>query len=156
MSFPRHREIFPSDGGAGFATGTPAHRLDEFPAGYSLAGWSPPAPASASPAGSEYAVHPPCWSTTFQRTARCVLTICLTRGGKRTFMLNVENFNVKKYRCGKCSRVGPTLLDPLGFVLLITLGAAAAEFVAPAGYGIQFETTRMPRPDGRSCSDPTC
>jgi len=27
-----------------------AHRLDESPAGYSLGGWSPPEPASASPA----------------------------------------------------------------------------------------------------------
>ena len=41
MSFPRHREIFPSDGDAGFAANVPAHRLDEFPAGYSLAGCSP-------------------------------------------------------------------------------------------------------------------
>ena len=44
MSFPRHREIFPSDGGASPAANAPAHRLDEFPAGYSLAGWSPPEP----------------------------------------------------------------------------------------------------------------
>ena len=29
-----------------------AHRFDESPAGYSLAGWSPPEPASASPAQS--------------------------------------------------------------------------------------------------------
>jgi len=29
-----------------------AHRLDESPADYSLAGWSPPEPASASPAAS--------------------------------------------------------------------------------------------------------
>jgi transposase InsO family protein len=56
MSFFRHAEIYRSDGtpwtrkrkpaGAGL----PAHRLDESPAGYSLAGWSPPEPASASPA----------------------------------------------------------------------------------------------------------
>ncbi len=31
----------------------PTHRLDEFPAGYSSAGWSPPEPASDSPAGLE-------------------------------------------------------------------------------------------------------
>jgi hypothetical protein len=37
MSFPRHREIFPSDEDAGFAANVPAHRQDEFPAGYSLA-----------------------------------------------------------------------------------------------------------------------
>ena len=41
MSFPRHREIFPSDGSASLAANAPAHRLDEFPAGYSSAGCSP-------------------------------------------------------------------------------------------------------------------
>jgi transposase InsO family protein len=55
MSFFRHREIYRSDGkrkqnGKPAETGSPAHRLDESPAGYSSAGWSPPAPASASPA----------------------------------------------------------------------------------------------------------
>jgi len=33
-----------------------AHRLDEFPAGYSLTGCSPALPASASPAGVDDAV----------------------------------------------------------------------------------------------------
>jgi len=42
MSFLRHKEIYPFDGGASGKAGAPAHRLDEFPAGYSLAGWSPP------------------------------------------------------------------------------------------------------------------
>jgi len=53
MSFPRHGEIFPSDGGASPAANASTHRLDEFPAGYSWAGWSPPEPASASPTGAE-------------------------------------------------------------------------------------------------------
>ncbi len=77
MSFPRHREIFPSDGDAGFAANVPAHRLDEFPAGYSLAGCSPAWPASASPAGHQYAVMSSCRSRSFQRTANCVLTVCV-------------------------------------------------------------------------------
>ena len=58
MSFFRHKEIFRSD--VGFrVNGEPteasslAHRLDESPAGYSSAGWSPPEPASTSPAGDE-------------------------------------------------------------------------------------------------------
>ena len=54
MSFFRHAEIFPSDAGLQTEepaeTGSPDHRLDESPAGYSLAGWSPPEPTSASPA----------------------------------------------------------------------------------------------------------
>src|SRR5581483_10685545 len=49
MSFGRHEEIYPSDGGSTRAGSAPAHRLDEFPAGYSLAGCSPAEPASASP-----------------------------------------------------------------------------------------------------------
>src|SRR5688500_13833205 len=85
MSFMRHWEIYPSDGGADAIDHAPTHRADEFPAGYSLAGWSPPAPASASPAGSEYALQSSCRSTNFQRTATCVLTVCVTSGGKRTW-----------------------------------------------------------------------
>ena len=58
MSFFRHAEIYRSDGRTRLAgkpaeTGSPAHRLDESPAGYSSAGWSPPEPASASPAGND-------------------------------------------------------------------------------------------------------
>jgi transposase InsO family protein len=55
MSFFRHAEIYRSD--VGFKaegepahTGSPDHRLDESPAGYSSAGCSPAEPASASPA----------------------------------------------------------------------------------------------------------
>ena len=40
MSFKRHREIYPSDEDASL-TGAPAHRLDEFPVGYSLVGCAP-------------------------------------------------------------------------------------------------------------------
>jgi putative transposase len=59
MSFFRHREIYRSDvvsnvvsnrNGEPVETGSPDHRLDESPAGYSLAGCSPAEPASASPA----------------------------------------------------------------------------------------------------------
>jgi len=55
MSFFRHEEIYRSDVGSNVEgepaeTGSPDHRLDESPAGYSLAGCSPAEPASASPA----------------------------------------------------------------------------------------------------------
>jgi hypothetical protein len=55
LSFFRHQEIYRADVGSTgerepAETGSPAHRFDESPAGYSLAGWSPPEPASASPA----------------------------------------------------------------------------------------------------------
>jgi len=65
MSFFRHKEIFRSDvdsfeSGETADAASPAHRLDESPVGYSLAGWSPPEPASASPteghSGGEEAV----------------------------------------------------------------------------------------------------
>lgn len=54
LSLFRHEEIFRSDVGSK-PVGEPAkpaspnHGLDESPAGYSSAGWSPPEPASASP-----------------------------------------------------------------------------------------------------------
>jgi putative transposase len=55
MSFFRHEEIDRSDVGSKTErepaqAGSPDHRLDESPAGYSLAGCSPAEPASASPA----------------------------------------------------------------------------------------------------------
>jgi transposase InsO family protein len=54
MSFFRHREIYQSDvvskaKGESAETGSPDHRLDESPSGYSSAGCSPAEPASASP-----------------------------------------------------------------------------------------------------------
>src|ERR1700693_2367028 len=59
MSFLRHRQIYQSDVAfvpdwrRGRLRLRPRpHRLDEFAASYSLAGWSPPEPTSASPAGS--------------------------------------------------------------------------------------------------------
>ena len=64
--------------------GAPAHRLDEFPAGYSLAGCSPAEPASASPAGRQYAVKSFCRSRIFQRPVNSVLTVCVSRGGKHS------------------------------------------------------------------------
>jgi transposase InsO family protein len=65
MSFFRHEEIYRSDvrstgKGDPAQTGSPDHRFDESPAGYSSAGCSPAEPASASPAevhcGTEEAV----------------------------------------------------------------------------------------------------
>jgi transposase InsO family protein len=53
LSFSRHEEIFQSDVSHEKKPpegGSPNHRLDESPAGYSLPGWSPPEPDSASPA----------------------------------------------------------------------------------------------------------
>ena len=59
MSFFRHEEIYrpmwdSSRRSLGAITAVaPTHRLDEFPTGYSSAGWSPPEPASASPADDD-------------------------------------------------------------------------------------------------------
>ena len=55
VSFFRHEKIYRSDAGPDpegepADTGSPDHRLDESPTGYSLAGCSPAEPASASPA----------------------------------------------------------------------------------------------------------
>src|SRR5450759_3854705 len=73
-------EIFPSDGGANLAANTPAHRLDEFPAGYSLAGCAPAEPTAASPADHHFAGSSFRRTMSFHRTASCGLTGCLSRG----------------------------------------------------------------------------
>jgi putative transposase len=49
VSFWRHEKIYRSDNEKPTQAGSPHHRLDESSVGYSLAGWSPPEPASASP-----------------------------------------------------------------------------------------------------------
>ena len=53
MSFFRHGEIYRWDekqgNGEPDRSSPPPHPIDESPVGYSLAGWSPPEPASASP-----------------------------------------------------------------------------------------------------------
>ena len=83
MSFLRHREIYPFDEGVVAPDHASAHRLDGFPAGYSLAVCTPAWPAFASPTDSEYAVESSRRSTAFHRTANSVLTICFRRGGER-------------------------------------------------------------------------
>src|SRR6266516_2531993 len=76
MSFLRHEEIFPSDGGASFAANASAHRLDEFPAGYSLAVCSPAWPASASPASRS--VQSSCLAGNRKPANRNLSLICLS------------------------------------------------------------------------------
>ena len=83
MSFLRHPEIYPPMRARPHSTAPPTHRLDEFPAGYSLAGCAPAVPASASPARAYSEVQLFCRSRTFHRTATSVLTGCLTPGDKR-------------------------------------------------------------------------
>jgi putative transposase len=63
MSFPRHGEIYRSwkkrrgrprkGSGEPVQPSSPAHRIDESPVGYSLTGWSPPVPVSASPTAAQ-------------------------------------------------------------------------------------------------------
>jgi hypothetical protein len=84
MSFLRHLEIYPSMEAQTDAAHAPAHRLDEFPTSYSWTGCAPAEPASASPAEHQYAIQSFCRSRIFQRTANRVLTVCVSRGGKRT------------------------------------------------------------------------
>jgi hypothetical protein len=58
VSFNGMGKSFQNDRGVDSKTDAPAHRLDEFPAGYSLTGCSPAEPAFASPAGVDYASGP--------------------------------------------------------------------------------------------------
>ena len=68
VSFPRHGEIYRSwkrrrgrprkRNGEPVATSSPTHPIDESPVGYSLTGWSPPEPVSASPTAAQSAGEP--------------------------------------------------------------------------------------------------
>jgi putative transposase len=68
VSFPRHGEIYrswkrrrgrpPKTNGGPVLPGSPPHRIDESPVGYSLTGWSPPEPVSASPTEDHPAGEP--------------------------------------------------------------------------------------------------
>jgi len=71
----------PSDGNAGIVAAVPAHRLDEFPVGYSSASCTPALLASASPTGPDYALKSYCWATTFQRPGeQCLNWLSHARG----------------------------------------------------------------------------
>jgi hypothetical protein len=60
-----------------------AHRLDEFPAGYSSADCSPAGSASASPTVDHFALMSSRRSILFCRTVNSVLTVCLSSGDQR-------------------------------------------------------------------------
>jgi hypothetical protein len=57
-----------------------AHRTDEFPDGYSLAGCAPAEPAAASPSGAHLATKSFRCTMQFQPTVSSALTVCLTPG----------------------------------------------------------------------------
>src|SRR5215470_565926 len=86
MSFSRHEEIYrpmsswSSTPRRSSSDRPEAHRYDEFPAGYSLAGCAPAEPAFASPAGAHRVADSSGSTIEKQRTARSVLTACLTQG----------------------------------------------------------------------------
>jgi len=62
LSFSRHPEVYRwgkrQENGEPAQASPPPHLIDEPPAGYSLTGWSPPEPASASPAESHHPTTP--------------------------------------------------------------------------------------------------
>ena len=99
MSFLRHNEIYQSEEDAIIGDRALAHRLDEFPAGYSLAGCAPAEPASASPTVHHFAVSALHRTIENRRTANSVLTVCLTPGGKpRSAVERVQATDVMKDR----------------------------------------------------------
>src|SRR6185437_13440654 len=89
-SFFRHREIIRSDVIRSVRERrnrrSPAHRLDEFPVGYSSASCTPALRASASPTGIHSATQARRRQRSFQPTANCVLTFCATPGDNRRFV----------------------------------------------------------------------
>ena len=81
---------------------SPAHRLDEFPVGYSSASCTPAALASALPTGSHSAIQARRRPRSFQPTANSVLTFCATPGDKRRKLRKTSRQNA-----GTCSRHWP-------------------------------------------------
>jgi hypothetical protein len=83
----RVQEIFQSDVIRSFRERanrrSPAHRLDEFPVGYSSASCTPALLASAWPTGIHSATQARRRQTSFQPTANSVLTFCVTSGDNR-------------------------------------------------------------------------
>jgi len=96
MSFFMHKEIFRSDvdslhSGETVETISPAHRLDESPAGYSLAGWSPPEPASASPTEDDSGGDEAVWVAKFSEQQVCQFQIVSTEGSTRFCLILKAN-----------------------------------------------------------------
>jgi hypothetical protein len=95
MSFSRHGEIYRPMATAN-RLGRPgcghpsAHRYDEFPAGYSLAGCAPAEPASALPAGAHRAAEVVGSTMQKQRMANRLLSVCLTQGDNPSSSLRSE------------------------------------------------------------------
>jgi hypothetical protein len=92
MSFLRHGQIYQSDGlfvsalrRSRFGLRLRSHRFDEFAASYSLAGWSPPGPTSALPAGSTFKQP----AETFNHLLRRVATFSTGRMGNFQPVLTV-------------------------------------------------------------------
>ena len=87
MSFLRHREIFRSDVirlvRERRNRRSLAHRLDEFPVGYSSASCTPAELAPALPTGIHSATQARRRPRNFQPMANSVLTFCVTPGDNR-------------------------------------------------------------------------
>src|SRR6266568_2349391 len=94
MSLLRHDEIYPCDEGATTQGHALAHRMDEFRAGYSLAGYAPAEPASASPAGVHHAIPSVRRPSEMQRIENSVLTACLTQGDNPSKRLNLQHYSI--------------------------------------------------------------
>jgi FtsX-like permease family len=125
MSFFRHREIFRSDAirldEERRNRRSPAHRLDEFPVGYSSASCTPAALASASSTGIHSATQARRRPTYFQPTANSVLTFCVTPGDNRKESLSAERFRTWLLTC---FAIAALLLATLGIAGLLAYNAA--------------------------------
>ena len=99
-----------------------AHRLDELSAGYSLAGCSPAAPASAFPAVSEFGNRVARKSTIFQPTVSVPLCRCLSLGARGKSVLWRKK--------GTASRF--SLVEPLCFQHRWTVKIRGCPLFSPA------------------------
>jgi hypothetical protein len=135
MSFFRHREIFRSDVirliGERPSSRSPAHRLDEFPVGYSSASCTPAALASASPTGIHSATLARRWQRSFQPMANSALTSCVTPGDNRSLALGLVASRALSRGLGSLL-FGVTAGDPAtfaGIALVLTAVSALAGYI---------------------------
>jgi hypothetical protein len=100
MSFPRHREIYPPMEAQTNTVGASAHRLDEFPAGYSLDGLLSSRArrrfTSRAPVCGKVVLPVEGFSANGQQCLNC---LCQPRG-QAQFGVERKMFRVKLHTCG--------------------------------------------------------
>ena len=159
MSFFRHREIFRSDVIRSVRERrnrrSPAHRLDEFPVGYSSPSCTPALLASASPTGIHSATQARRRQRSFQPTANCVLTFCATPGDNRNLSCSFCATSRRDTTALVCVSVYAATVQPTygGGCITLTIGTKSI-LTCARRYSIHRLTTAVA--DCRKPLNPRC